>query len=396
MKKLIEVALPLDEINAACKADKDRKTGTIRNLHKWFAPMPLPAWRALLFAALVDDPEDDNQRVYLLDLIKRLVSNGADLPDEKDLAEAKAILHRNYPDGLPVVLDPFCGGGSTLVEALRLGLPAYGSDLNSVPTLISRTLVEVLPAARNGQPVSKRRTGREELLDIDQVYSELDGLAVDVSRYAQELKEELLQRLRAWFPVEPSGHPIAWLWVRTAKCQNPVCGIETPLATSWWLSKKPGDFAWIDPNVTGDHVEFTVISGQRAGSAPEPPKLGRANFRCLRCGGTVTSEHLRTQAAESSLGLRMTAVVVGRPDGSRIYREASASDEAAGLKTLDDGTPPGLDIPLTDDPRSIWCVPYGIRTQADLYGPRQLAVLTILSELVTEVERLGSTVADPR
>ena len=90
-KKLIEVALPLDEINAACKADKDRKTGTLRNIHKWFAPMPLPAWRALLFAALVDDPEDDNQRVYLLDLIKRLVANGADLPDDDDLEEAQVI-----------------------------------------------------------------------------------------------------------------------------------------------------------------------------------------------------------------------------------------------------------------------------------------------------------------
>ena len=88
-KKLIEVALPLDEINAACKADKDRKTGTMRNIHKWFAPMPLPAWRALLFAALVDDPEDDNRRVYLLDLIKRLVANGADLPDQADVLEAR-------------------------------------------------------------------------------------------------------------------------------------------------------------------------------------------------------------------------------------------------------------------------------------------------------------------
>ena len=81
IRKLIEVALPLDEINAACKADKDRKTGTIRNLHKWFAPMPLPAWRALIFAALIDDPEDDEKRAYLLDVIKRLVANGADLPD---------------------------------------------------------------------------------------------------------------------------------------------------------------------------------------------------------------------------------------------------------------------------------------------------------------------------
>src|SRR5690242_21580485 len=103
-RKLIEAAIPLDPINAACKADKDRKTGTIRNLHKWYAPMPLPAWQALLFAALVDDPEDDNQRGYLLDVIKRLVANGVDLPDESDVSEARALLARQYPDGMPAVL----------------------------------------------------------------------------------------------------------------------------------------------------------------------------------------------------------------------------------------------------------------------------------------------------
>src|SRR3954451_10054204 len=119
-RKLIEVALPLDEINAACKADKDRKTGTIRNIHKWFAPMPLPAWRALLFAALVDDPADDEKRAYLLDLIKRLVANGADPPGNADLEEARTVLSTHYPAGLPAVMDPFCGGGSTLVEAQRL------------------------------------------------------------------------------------------------------------------------------------------------------------------------------------------------------------------------------------------------------------------------------------
>ena len=142
-KKLIEVALPLDEINAACKAYKNRKVGTIRNLHKWFAAMPLPAWRALIFAALVDDPNDDNRRVYLLDLIKRLVANGADLPDPADLQEAQAVLASQFPEGLPQVLDPFCGGGSTLVEAQRLGLSTIGTDLNPVPVLITRTLTEI-------------------------------------------------------------------------------------------------------------------------------------------------------------------------------------------------------------------------------------------------------------
>jgi putative DNA methylase len=98
-KKLIEVALPLDEINAACKADKDRRIGTLRNIHKWFAPMPLPAWRALIFAGLVDDPGDDEKRAYLLDVIKRLVADGADIPDDDTLEEARKIIAVQFPQG---------------------------------------------------------------------------------------------------------------------------------------------------------------------------------------------------------------------------------------------------------------------------------------------------------
>src|SRR5437764_12978115 len=105
-KKLVEVALPLEAINSACVEDKNRKTGTIRNLHKWFAPMPLPAWRALLFAALVDDPGDDEKRAYLLHVIKRLVANGADLPDGEIVEEARGIIRRQFPDGAPTVMDP--------------------------------------------------------------------------------------------------------------------------------------------------------------------------------------------------------------------------------------------------------------------------------------------------
>ena len=79
-KKLIEVALPLEAIDAACQSDKNRKTGTIRNLHKWFAPMPVPAWRALLFAALVDDPGDPTERRRLRQLIEALVESGRRRP----------------------------------------------------------------------------------------------------------------------------------------------------------------------------------------------------------------------------------------------------------------------------------------------------------------------------
>src|SRR4051812_24149688 len=90
--KLVEVALPLEEISAACKRDKDKKTGTIKNVHKWFAPMPTPAWRALLFATLVDAPGDETRRADLLKLVKRLVPADGNPPDEKTLDEAKALI----------------------------------------------------------------------------------------------------------------------------------------------------------------------------------------------------------------------------------------------------------------------------------------------------------------
>src|SRR3954447_5375002 len=96
-RKLIEAAIPLDAINAACKADKARTTGTLRNLHKWFAPMPLPAWRALLFAALVDDPETEEDRDRLLLLAERLVQRGGDPPDLGVLQEARREIDRSWP-----------------------------------------------------------------------------------------------------------------------------------------------------------------------------------------------------------------------------------------------------------------------------------------------------------
>src|SRR3954452_878192 len=96
-RKLIEAAIPLDAINAACKADKDRKTGTIRNLHKWFAPMPPPAWRALLFATLVDDPDDEHERDRLLEMAKGLVSSGGDVPDREAIRRAQAQIALSWP-----------------------------------------------------------------------------------------------------------------------------------------------------------------------------------------------------------------------------------------------------------------------------------------------------------
>lgn len=397
-KKLVEVALPLDEINAACKADKDRKTGTIRNLHKWFAPAPLPAWRALLFASLIDDPGDDEKRAYLLDVIKRLVANGANLPDEDTINEARKIIQAQFPDGVPMVMDPFCGGGSTLIEAQRLGLPTFGSDLNPVPVLITRTLTQLLPKVHGQQPLHPEKAGASKPNrkgkvgqsvdgvifghDEHKTYIGYEGIVRDVTYYAELIRDRAWEQLKDHYPAQPGETPIAWLWARTATCPNPACGIETILTTSWWLSKKKGNLAWIRPNVEGGKVQLDVVSHQLRGGPQDSPKIGNGVFACLGCGATLDGPYLRREGQSQNLGLTMTAVVVEK-DGRRDYRSPHDTERDVAAVAPDTGF---ANIPIVKW-RSVNVPDYGIDTWSKLYTPRQLLTLTVFADLVAAVHQ---------
>ncbi len=393
-KKLIEVALPLEEINAACKADKDRKIGTIRNVHKWFAPMPLPAWRALIYAALIDDPGNDEQRAYHLDLIGRLVRGGADLPDAATLQEAQRNLEKQFPGGTPTVMDPFCGGGSTLVEAQRLGLNTFGSDLNPIPVLITRTLTDLLPKTFGMQPIHPEgypgdlgehaQDGFSSVLDgtvAIKIYAQYEGLAADVSYYAHLVRDRSWVKLRDCYEVRQGEIPIAWLWARTAKCTNPACQVETVLTTTWWLSKKQGDLAWINPRVEDGEVHLDVVKGQRVGEPPQASKSGRgAAFVCVACGSPITEAELFEQASNGQMGLRLTAILV-EIDGKKQYRAPDKYDLAAAAVSVPmDGIPDN--VPVSDGGTR---KRFGLTSQADLYTPRQLISLMTFSDEVAEI-----------
>ena len=220
-KKLIEVALPLEPLNVACKADKDRKTGSIRNLHKSFAPMPVPALRALIFAALVDDPGDDRDRDHLLELIERLAASVVEAPDPSVLAEARSRIRSSFPEGeLPPVFDPFCGGGSTLVEAQRLGLDSTGSDLNPVAVLISRLLTQYGPVLRDhpGVAVSQTAFGVRE---------PFGGFKADVRSYAARVRALAFEAVGSHYPLAPNGDPVsAWLWPALCPARILVSGVQ--------------------------------------------------------------------------------------------------------------------------------------------------------------------------
>ena len=343
--------------------------------------MPLPAWRALIFASLIDDPEDDNKRVYLLDLVKRLVSNGANLPDDGDLEEARRLLNSHYPHGLPSVIDPFCGGGSTLVEAQRLGLPSYGSDLNPVPVLISRALTELAPKIGGASPLHQEIEGESEGLWKEERgrTGGLDGLKVDLRHYAEVVSG------RAWKVLSndfgPSAHSaLTWTWVRTATCVNPTCTAEIPLTTNWWLSKRSGDLAWMEPIYTGISLHIKVVSGQGMGAAPEPTKIGRgANFNCPRCGALLKEAAVMAQGEHGELGLRLAAV---SEEGkrSRIYREPTDADRQAASDSIPPDDIPEVSQP--DIPRWFSGPRFGLKTFASLFTPRQLKVLATHADLI--------------
>ncbi|HUP68920.1 MAG TPA: DUF1156 domain-containing protein [Acidimicrobiales bacterium] len=374
--KLIEVALPLEAISAACRRDKDKKTGTIKNVHKWFAPMPTPAWRALLFAALVDDPGDGPARAELLRMVERLVPPDGNPPDAATLAEAHKVLMDATGGQPPTVFDPFCGGGSTLVEAQRLGLPAAGSDLNPVPVLITRVLTELLPQVA-GRPALVADPGR---LAGTAGGGPLEGFLADCRHYAERVRERVWGEIGHLYPEPPGGGTvIAWLWARTVTCRNPACRAPAPLVSSFWLSKRRGGLTWIEPTDfrPGHPVCFEVRKGTAGPS--QLRTVTRAGGRCLVCGEPIGFGHIREEGDARRLGVQLLATAIQGEDGRRYVGPGDAVSVTTARTPTD-----APEVELVGK-ATINVGLYGITTHADLYTNRQLVALGAFADCVREM-----------
>jgi putative DNA methylase len=368
-KKLIEVCLPLEAINAACKADKERKTGHIRNVHKWFAPMPLPALRAILCATMLDAPEAEDARAALLDLIADLVVSGPDAPPNSVLQEAQRILQAGLRNDTIWVLDPFCGGGSTLVEAQRLGLNVEGSDLNPIPVLLSHTLTVI----------TRRNRGRKPLHDplFTGDNSDLSGFQTDIRAYADRIRETLDSRVGKLYPKAPNGDVVIyWWWAHMVPSPDPAFKhCRTPLVTSWWLSLSPRaeKFLVPEPNPKSGELNFHVES---KGSPPSPTKT-----RCIFSGAPVTYRYVREQAHEGNLGRMLLAYVSDGPHGRKYWAADPIHVEAATVSEPDDL--PNVAIPA--DGLGISVQNYNIQEWKDLFLPRQQRSLLSVVNAIHQV-----------
>lgn len=397
-KKLIEVALPLEKINAESAREKSIRHGHPSTLHLWWARRPLAAARAVIWSSLVDDPsshpelfptedEQNKERQRLFKILEDLVvwenSN-----NEKVLNLAKAEIMKSTNNNPPALLDPFAGGGAIPLEAQRLGLEAHAHDLNPVAVMINKAMIEIPSRFANKAPVNpdSRRMG-------DSGWPGASGLAEDVRYYGEWMKQEAFKRIGHLYPKvklpqsQGGGEAtvIAWIWARTVKCQNPACGCTMPLASSFILSKKKGNEAWVKPIPDGNHVRFEVQKG-RCPKDYESFKQGRgATFRCPCCGEITKDEYVKTEGKAHRVGSQLMAIVAEGKRG-RIYVSPDEEHILIANVRAPEEYPTG---PMPENPR--WFSPpaFGMTDYADIFTNRQLKALTTFSGLVSEAQEIA-------
>ncbi|MCL1994395.1 MAG: DUF1156 domain-containing protein [Spirochaetes bacterium] len=398
-KKLIEVALPLEAINAEAAREKSIRHGHPSTLHLWWARRPLAACRAVLFASLVDDPSSDKdkfptaeaqekERERLFNIIERLVK-WENIKDEKLYNEAWEEIKNSAGGKPPPILDPFAGGGSIPLEAQRLGLEAHASDLNPVAVLINKALIEIPPKFANRPPVnpeSQRKIGGAS------EWKSAAGLAEDVRYYGEWMRQKAYDKIGHLYPkvqvpataTEKSHEAtvIAWLWARTVECPNPACGAQMPLVSSYWLSKKKGKEAWVEPIVDKNSkmVSFQVKTGK--GKVPDSPKVGRgAQFCCEVCKQIAGEKYIKNESMSGRMTAKLIAIVA-EGTKNRVYLSPLDEHEKI-VKTAIPKWKPEQEM-SRDTTDLVSGRGYGFFTWADLFTPRQLTALVTFSDLISE------------
>lgn len=392
IKKLIEVALPLEAINAESAREKSIRHGHPSTLHLWWARRPLATARAVIWSSLVDDPSShpeqfpteeaqQQERERLFDILTRLVK-WENSNDEGILAEAKAEIMKSTNGNPPALLDPFAGGGAIPLEAQRLGLEAHAHDLNPVAVMINKAMIEIPPKFAGRSPVNPeaQRQGA-----ANQGWKGAAGLAEDVRYYGEWMKQEACKRIGHLYPkakLEAGSEAtvIAWIWARTVKCPNPACGCEMPLASSFILSKKKGKEAYIEPNVSGSEITYRVRYGKGGDNCP---KIAQGKFKCIRCDEGIPKDYPKVESKAGRMGKKLLAIVAEGKNG-RVYLSPDAEQIHAADCPMPEDYPTGALAPHFTGGS---CVPYGLDEFHKLFTNRQLTALTTFSALVGEAQK---------
>ena len=423
-KKLIEVDLPLDDINRESVRDKFITHGHPSTLHMWWARRPLAACRAVIFASMVDDPsscpdefpteeEQRADRERLHDLLRKLVQ--WESTDESDsvvrnlLAKARyEIAHsvaRSQGETAPTdpaevlnylrektlpIYDPFAGSGSIPLEAQRLGLKATASDLNPVAVLLNKGLIEIPPRFKNQSPVNPEadpigmmvgKGKRKQLLP----WRGASGLADDIRYYGAWMREKAFNRIGHLYPKAKlsdgnDATVIAWLWTRTIPCPNPACGVRMPLLNTFQISKKQNNQHWIRPVVDYRAKRVSFVVQRHSGDVPKGGTVDRNGAICVACNNAIPLAYVREQGKVGNMNEQMVAIIA-EGDRRRLYVGPTDEHIHAAISAAPTWRPMQT---ITKTPK-VSALTYGATHWHQLFTERQLTALTTFSGLQADV-----------
>lgn len=391
--KLIETLMPVAAINREAEREKTARGGMPSAVHIWWSRRPMAAARSVLFASLVDDPsahpdlfpseeEQKTERDRLVKIIEALSvvenANNAEI-----LETARNEICR-YNDGrLPVIFDPFSGGGAIPIEAHRLWLSSEAADLNAVAAMITIAVSDIPTRFHDMFPIHP-----QDGLNMDIRVPGAQAFAEDVRYYGEWMIAEASKRIGHLYPKihvsgkEKNTNVTAWIWARTVKCPNPGCGCNIPLSSSYDLSKKKGNEVWVEPFVENGVISFRIHNEQNK-KKNDKPKVGQtAVFKCPSCGEVTPDAYVKECGKNHQIASQLIAIVTD--DGKkRIYLEPSEEQKLSAKVAAPSNIPHGE---LPNFLQRFSPPGFGLTDYADLFTNRQLVFITTMIELTKEIQ----------
>lgn len=362
-RRFIEESFPVKEVGEASAREKTIRHGHISTMHAWWARRPLAASRATAYAALTPAPKDAEEWQKKRDFIVQL-SQWENSNNQSLLERARREILEANGGVPPKVLDPFSGGGSYPLEAMRLGCDSYANDYNPVAVLVEKATLEFpqkfgrpfegmpewaksIGVSHKSQESKKRGKKKSEekqmnLLDatsLENTQSEIVNPLLNAVRYWGDwVLEEARKELEGFYPPDPDGNiPVGYIWARTIPCQNPACGQDIPLMGQFWLAKRDKKKVALYPDIHSGKVEFHIVGDGHEewpkGFDPENGTVSRAVSTCLVCGSVIDDKTTRQLFREEKSNEQLVAVILVGQSSGKIYRVAEEKDKLLFAKT---------------------------------------------------------------